>query len=56
MSSDLVVEDWLWEDDSPEEPEEYEPSYEERMLRRRAWTMFIGSIIGVLALAVLGVV
>jgi hypothetical protein len=56
MTSDVIVEDWLWEDDSPEEPEEYEPSYEERMLRRRAWTLFIGSIIGLLALAILGVV
>jgi hypothetical protein len=56
MTSDLVVEDWLWDDDAPEEPEEYELSHEERMLRRRAMQLFFGSIVGVVVLAVLGAV
>jgi len=56
MTSDVIVEDWLWDDDAPEEPEEYELSYEERILRRRAMQMFFGSIVGVIVFAVLGVV
>ncbi|MEY3361404.1 MAG: hypothetical protein RL531_1123 [Actinomycetota bacterium] len=56
MTTDLVVEDWLWDDDAPEEPEEYELSHEERMLRRRAMQMFFASIVGFVVLAVLGVV
>lgn len=56
MTTDVVVEDWLWDDDAPEEPEEVELSYEERMLRRRAMWVFIGSLIGIVALAVIGFV
>jgi hypothetical protein len=56
VTSDVVIEDWLWDEDSPEEPEEYELSYEERLLRKRAMRMFFGSILGVLVLAALGVV
>lgn len=56
MTTDVVVEDWLWDDDAPEEPEEVELSYEERMLRRRAMWVFIGSLIGIVALVVIGFV
>ncbi|MFM7617851.1 MAG: hypothetical protein ACKO72_10395 [Actinomycetes bacterium] len=56
MTSEVVIEDWLWDDDSPEEPEEYEVSHEELLLRKRAIRMFFGSILGVLVLAALGVV
>ena len=56
MTTDVVVEDWLWDDDSPEEPEELELSYEERMLRRRAMFAFFGSIVGLIVLAVIAVV
>lgn len=56
MTTDVVVEDWLWDDDAPEEPEEVELSYEERMLRRRAMWVFVGSLIGIVALVVIGFV
>ena len=56
MTSDVIVEDWLWDDDAPEEPEEVELSYEERMLRRRAMWVFVGSIIGIVVLGVIGFV
>jgi hypothetical protein len=56
MTTDVVVEDWLWDDDAPEEPEEVELSYEERMLRRRAMWVFFGSIVGIIVIAVIGFV
>lgn len=56
MTTDVVVEDWLWDDDAPEEPEEFELSHEERMLRRRAMWVFFGSMIGIVALAIIGFV
>ena len=56
MTTDVIVEDWLWDDDAPEEPEEVELSYEERMLRRRAMFVFFGSIVGIVILAVIGFV
>jgi len=56
MTSDVIVEDWLWDDDAPEEPEEVELSYEERLLRRRAMWVFFGSIVGIIILAIIGFV
>jgi hypothetical protein len=56
VSSDVVVEDWLWDDDSPEEPEELELSYEERLLRKRAMWMFVWTLVGMVVLAAIGVV
>ena len=53
MTTDVVVEDWLWDDDSPEEPEERELSYEERMVRKRAWYVFVTSIVGVIVIAII---
>jgi hypothetical protein len=56
MTTDVVVEDWLWDDDAPEEPEEIELSYEERLLRRRAMWVFFGSMVGIIVLAIIGFV
>jgi len=56
MTDDVVVEDWLWDDDVPEEPAERELTHEERMLRRSAIRTFVGSIVGLVALVILGVV
>jgi len=54
MDDEVLVQDWLWDDDSPEESEDEQPlSQSELALRKRMISIFIGSLIGVIVLIAL---
>ena len=53
MGDEIVVEDWLWDDDAPEEGEVEPLSPSELALRKRMIRIFIGSVIAAIALVVL---
>ncbi len=51
MDDEVLVQDWLWDDDSPEESEDEQPlSQSELALRKRMISIFIGTVIGVIVL------
>ena len=56
MGDELIVEDWLWEDDSPEEGDDAPLSPSELALRKRIIKVFMGSVIGVIVLILLLIV
>ena len=51
---DVIVEDWLWGDDAPEEGDEEPLTQSEIALRKRMISIFIGSVIAGIALIILG--
>jgi len=53
MGDELIVEDWLWEDDSPEEGDVEPLSPSELALRKRMIRIFIGSVIAAIVLVLL---
>ncbi len=56
MGDELIVEDWLWDDDAPEEGDAAPLSPSELALRKRMIKVFIGSVIGVIVLVSLLIV
>ncbi|CAB4646441.1 MAG: hypothetical protein F2894_00430 [Actinobacteria bacterium] len=56
MGDEIVVEDWLWDDDAPEEGDDAPLSASELALRKRMINIFIGSVMGVIVLVVLLIV
>lgn len=54
MDDQVLIEDWLWDDDAPEESDDELPlSQSELALRKRMISIFIGSVIGVIGLMAL---
>ena len=56
MSDEIIVEDWLWDDDTPEEGEDFPLSPSELALRKRMIKLFIGSAVATIVCIVLLVV
>lgn len=56
MSDEIIVEDWLWDEDTPEEGEDSPLSQSELALRKRMIKLFIGSAVAVIVCIVLLVV
>ncbi len=53
---DVIVEDWLWGDDTPEEGDEEPLTQSELALRKRMISIFVGSAITGIALIILATV
>jgi hypothetical protein len=56
MSDEIIVEDWLWDDDTPEEGDDAPLSPSELALRKRMIKLFIGSTVAVIVCVVLLIV
>ena len=56
MVDEIIVEDWLWDEDAPEEGDSAPLSPSELALRKRMIKVFIGSVIGAIVLLVVLIV
>jgi len=56
MDDEVLVQDWLWDDDTPEEGDDAPLSPSELALRKRMIKLFIGSAVAVIVCVVLLVV
>jgi len=56
MDDEVLVQDWLWDDDTPEEVDDAPLSPSELALRKRMINLFIGSAVAVIVCVVLLIV